>query len=340
MERAAAAAAAAARDAAAAPATLPLLIFQPPLLPGQTVRLRLQEPRLLRLAHALCSAPPPIRVALSECVPSLGDAFTEADVTAIAPLRGAAVALTLRGRRRVQLTAPLPPVASREVPRATVGPFTDVLPMAPGPGAAASYAAELAALSAETRRLAVAWTAAVRAGAFERGPGQLDAALADLGAMPQGDAPADAASQHERLSLWVAALVSPCPPLSIAPDVRRAALRGRDTRARLQLVCEALRASCATMGAARGAGAALAAAAAAVGGWADGAARASGLLSRLWQRRGEEVLPPVAAEETAEAHEMDADDAAAAAAARRHVHAHALGMMPRAEAAAVADAPA
>ena len=310
---AAAAAALAAREALSARATLPLLSLQPPLLPGQRVRLRLAEPRLLRLAHALFAAPPPQRLACTDRRPVVGGILTECDVLGIAPIRGGAVQLILRGRRRVSLLAP-PPEAEDEdgLILLQVGPACD------DPPAAAAAAPDLASLAAETRRFAQDWAARVAGGGFERIPGQMSQTLGELGPCPVGD---DAAAA-ERVGLWAAALLSPSPPLAIAPDVRAAALHGRDTRARLLLVCEALTSSMATMGMGSRATAAFAAAVNGVGALADGAARASTLLSRLWQSRGDSVAPAVA----------PSGNANAAA------NGLPMGMMPRAEAAAD-DAP-
>jgi len=284
----AAAAALAAREALSARATLPMLSLQPPLLPGQRVRLRLAEPRLLRLAHALFAAPPPQRLACTDRRPVVGGILTECDVLGIAPIRGGAVQLILRGRRRVALLAPPPEHEDEDgLIVLQVGPACDDPPDAAA--AAPPGQADLASLAAETRRFASDWAARVAGGGFERTPGQMSQALGELGPCPVGD---DAAAA-ERVGLWAAALLSPSPPLAIAPDVRAAALHGRDTRARLLMVCEALTSSMATMGMGSRATAAFAAAVNGVGALADGAARATTLLSRLWQSRGDSVAPPV-----------------------------------------------
>jgi hypothetical protein len=363
MDAAAAAAAAAARDAGEVAVTLPLLIVSPLLLPGQRLRVALAEPRLLRLAHELYSAPPPRRIALADAMPPVtaagGEAaaiLTEADVLGVSALRGGAVALTLIGRRRVALLSPMaaPPDDPQGVPLACVGAARDALYA----GDAASRA-ELAALTTETRRLVAAWVSRLREGGFERAPGALNAVLTDLGPAPPGDTPADA----EALSLWAAALVNAQPLLASASDVRAAALRGRDTRARLLLVCEALAASSQHMGATTRAAAVVAATAQQVGAWAEGAARAGSLLARLWQARAAAVLPPQQAPAAPAEQQQPAGVAAAgadggvgegadegahvaavagaadapAAAAQQPVR---LGMMPRAEVAAPAAAAA
>ena len=302
----------AAREALSARATLPLLSLQPPLLPGQRVRLRLAEPRLLRLAHALFAAPPPQRLACTDRRPVVGGILTECDVLGIAPIRGGAVQLILRGRRRVSLLAPPPEHEDGDgLILLQVGPACDDPPAAAAPGQDAGEL-ELSSLAAETRRFASDWAARVAGGGFERSPGQMSQTLGELGPCPVGD---DAAAA-ERVGLWAAALLSPSPPLAIAPDVRAAALHGRDTRARLLLVCEAMTSSMATMGMGSRATAAFAAAVNGVGALADGAARASTLLSRLWQSRGDSVAPAVA----------PSGGGAAAASGLP------MGMMPRAEA--------
>jgi hypothetical protein len=232
--------------------------------------------------------------------------LTEADVINIAPLRGGAVQLTLRGRRRVALTEPPPERENSDgLIMLQVGPACDETP--PDAGAVA----ELAALAAETRRFATDWAARVAGGGFERTPGQIASALGELGPCPVGD---DAAAA-ERVGLWAAALLTPTPALDIAPDVRSAALHGRDTRARLLLVCDAMTSSMGAMGVGSRATAAISAAVAGAGALADGAARAGLLLSRLWQSRGDAVVTPVSPRPP------PADVAA---------QAQPLGMMPRA----------
>ena len=70
------------------------------------------------------------------------------------------------------------------------------------------------------------WLELVRNGKRERAPGQMDAILADIGAMPQPE-------EADDLALWVAALVNPIPSLGVCKEIRPKVLEARDVLTRV-----------------------------------------------------------------------------------------------------------
>lgn len=80
------------------------------------------------------------------------------------------------------------------------------------------------------------WEAAVRAGSWERRPGQLALVREQLG-------PAPPSSQPGALAAWIVALINPLPALGVAPEMRPALLTASNPLERVRVAREGLEAS-------------------------------------------------------------------------------------------------